>query len=137
MGEIRMGDSVVIENTPLNARITQISQNVNPASQSVLVRAVIAGQTADLRPGQHVNVQLLHASADKLFRLPITALVSHDGQDYVFVRVPDGFAARPVAVAGKEERQAVIQSGLKGDEAVAVQGVAALKASWVGIGSAE
>lgn len=137
MGEIRMGDSIAIENTPLRAHITHISQNVNPASQSALVRAVIEGKTEDLRPGQHVNVQLMHASTDKLFRLPVSALVSHEGRDYVFVRVAEGFAAHPVTVASREEHEVVIHAGLNGGEEVVVQGVAALKASWIGIGSSE
>jgi cobalt-zinc-cadmium efflux system membrane fusion protein len=146
MGEIRMGDRVLIENFTLNARITHISQNVDPATQSVLVRGVIESKGMEppseatvegLRPGQHVNVQLMHASTDKLFRLPISSLISEAGKDYVFVRVAGGFAARPVDVASREEHRAVIHGGLDGSEEVVVQGVAALKARWVGIGSDE
>ena len=146
MGEIRMGDKVFVENTSLKARITHISQNVDPSSQTTLVRAVIEAKTDELRPGalvgplrpgQNVNVQLMHASTDKLFRLPISALTSHEGKDYVFVRVPQGFAARPVAVAGRAEHEAVIHGGLNEGDEVVVQGVAALKASWIGIGGNE
>lgn len=137
MGEIRMGDSVLIANTQIGARITLIGQNVNPGTQSVLVRAVIEGKAPDIRPGQNVNVQLMHASTDKLFRLPLSALISEQGKDYVFVRVTDGFAARAVDVAGREEYQAVIHGGLNEGEEVVVQGVAALKARWLGIGSDE
>jgi len=52
------------------------------------VRAIIEGKTEDIRPGQNVNAQLLHASADKLLRLPISTLASQQGRDYVFVRLP-------------------------------------------------
>ncbi|MDD5037609.1 MAG: efflux RND transporter periplasmic adaptor subunit, partial [Methylococcaceae bacterium] len=97
--ELRMGDRVNIENTGLSAHITHIGQNVNPGSQSTLVRAIIDGKSEDIRPGQNLNVQLSHASTDQLFRLPISALVNQEGKDYVFVRVPGGFAARQVAVA--------------------------------------
>jgi cobalt-zinc-cadmium efflux system membrane fusion protein len=79
----------------------------------------------------------MHASTDKLFRLPISALTSQEGKDYVFVRVPQGFAARPVAVAGRAEHEAVIHGGLNDGDEVVVQGVAALKASWIGIGGNE
>ena len=137
MGEIKLGDNVFIENTPLKARITHVSQNVDPASQSALVRAVIEGHPEDVRPGQHVNVQIMHASSDRLFRLPISALTSQEGKDYVFVRIPEGYAARPVEVASKEAREVLIHSGLKEGDEVVVQGVAALKASWLGIGGGE
>ncbi|QSA96609.1 efflux RND transporter periplasmic adaptor subunit [Methylococcus sp. EFPC2] len=134
LAEARVGDSVAIENTGLNAHITHIGQAINPASQSALVRAVVSGRTDAIRPGQHVNVQLMHASSDDLFRLPIGALASQEGKDYVFVRVSGGYAPREVSVASKEEREAIIHAGLKPGDEVVVQGVAALKASWVGIG---
>lgn len=135
--EARIGDTVAIENTDLGGRITHIGQNINPASQSALVRAVVTGQTDAIKPGQHVNVQLMHASSDDLFRLPLAALVSQEGKDYVFVRVPEGYAPREVSVASKEEREAIIHAGLKPGDDVVVQGVSALKASWVGIGEGE
>lgn len=137
MNEVRMGDRVRIENTDSSARITQIGQSVNPGSQSALVRGFIEGKTQSIRPGQNVNVYISHASSDKLFRLPIAALVNQEGKSYLFVRVPGGFAARQVAVASTEERNVVIHEGLEVGEQVAVQGVAALKASWTGIGADE
>ena len=137
MNEVRMGDRVRIENTNGTARITQIGQSVNPGSQSALVRGIIEGKLPSIRPGQNVNVQISHASTDRLFRLPIAALVNQEGKAYVFVQVPGGFAARPVAVASTEERNVVIHEGLQDGEQVAVQGVAALKACWTGIGSDE
>ncbi len=137
MNELRLGDRVRIENTDYTARITNIGQNVNPGSQSALVRAVIEGNPADVRPGQNVNVQISHASTDRLFRLPLSALANVEGKNYVFVRAPGGFVAREVAVASTEERSVIIHEGLKGGEDVVVQGVAALKASWTGIGGDE
>lgn len=137
MNEMRIGDKVRIENSNSVARITQIGQSVSPGSQSALVRGVIEGKTRAIRPGQNVNVQISHASTDQLFRLPLAALVNQDGKTYVFVRVNGGFAARPVAVASTEEHHVVIHEGLALGESVAVQGVAALKASWIGIGGDE
>jgi cobalt-zinc-cadmium efflux system membrane fusion protein len=137
MNEVRMGDRVRIENASNAARITQIGQSVNPGSQSALVRGVIEGKTQSIRPGQNVNVQISHASTDRLFRLPLAALVYQEGKPYVFVRTQGGFAARQVAVASTEERNVVIHEGLRDGESVAIQGVAALKASWTGIGSDE
>lgn len=135
--ELRLGDKVEIENTPYTARIAHIGQSVNPGSQSALVRGVIEGKPADIRPGQNVNVQISHASTDRLFRLPLSALVNHEGKSYVFARSATGFAALPVAVASTEERHVVIHEGLQGNEDIAVQGVAALKATWTGIGGDE
>ncbi|MFM8333109.1 MAG: efflux RND transporter periplasmic adaptor subunit [Candidatus Methylumidiphilus sp.] len=137
INELRLGDKVRIENTPYAARIAHIGQSVSPGSQSALVRGVIEGRPTDIRPGQNVNVQISHASTDRLFRLPLSALVNQDGKTYVFVRVAEGFAARPVAVASTEARHVVIHEGLQDGEPVVTQGVAALKASWTGLGGDE
>jgi cobalt-zinc-cadmium efflux system membrane fusion protein len=137
MNELRVGDHVRIENTAYTARIANIGQSVNPGSQSALVRGIIEGKPTSIRPGQNVNVQLSHASTDRLFRLPLAALVNQEGKTYVFARTTGGFAAKPVEVASTEERNVIIHEGLQGGEQVVTQGIAALKAAWIGIGSDE
>jgi cobalt-zinc-cadmium efflux system membrane fusion protein len=135
--EIRIGDRVTLEHPKISGRITQVSQSINPNSQSVLVRSVIEKRAAGVLAGQNVNVLISHASTDYIVRLPTSALVNQAGGHYMFVRVPEGFAVRLVAVAGVEARGVVIHEGLsKGDEVV-IQGVAALKAAWLGIGQGE
>jgi cobalt-zinc-cadmium efflux system membrane fusion protein len=135
--EVRIGDRISLENSRATARIIEVGQHVDPKSQSALVRAVVDSPAEDLRPGMHVNVQLMHKSTDLIFRLPIAALVGHEGRDYVFVQTPEGFVAREVAVAGLEAYSVVIHEGLEAGEEVAVQGVAALKAAWLGMGEEE
>jgi len=133
--EIRIGDRVTLDNPKLSGRITQVSRNINPNSQSVLVRSVIEKRASGVLAGQNVNVLISHASTDYIVRLPAASLVSQEGRQYMFVRVPEGFAVRPVAVAGVEARDVVVHEGLKKGDEVVVQGVAALKAAWLGMGS--
>jgi cobalt-zinc-cadmium efflux system membrane fusion protein len=132
--EIRIGDRVNVESPKATARIIEVSQNVNPQSQSALVRGVVEQGADDLRPGMNINVQLMHRSTDYIVRVPVAAVFSHEGRSYVFVKVPGGFEAREVAVAGQEAYSVTLHEGLKPGESVAVQGVAALKAAWVGMG---
>jgi cobalt-zinc-cadmium efflux system membrane fusion protein len=135
--EIRIGDRVTLDHPKISGRITQVSQSISPTSQSVLVRSVIEERANGVLAGQNVNVLISHASTDYLVRLPLSALVNQQGQQFMFVRAPEGFAVRKVAVAGIETRDVVVHEGLnKGDEVV-VQGVAALKAAWLGIGEGE
>lgn len=135
--EIRIGDRVTLDNPKISGRITQVSQSINPNSQSVLVRSVIEKRGAGVLAGQNVNVLISHASTDFIVRLPSSALVNQEGGQYMFVRVPEGFAARKVAIAGIETRDVVVHEGLKQGDEVVVQGVAALKATWLGIGEGE
>lgn len=132
--EIKLGDRVVVENPKATARIIEVSQNVDPASQTALVRAVVEAGALQLRPGMQINVQLMHRSTDHIVRVPSEAVFSHQGQNYVFVKTADGFAAREVRVAGEEPYRVTIHEGLNPGDSVVVQGVAALKAAWLGTG---
>jgi cobalt-zinc-cadmium efflux system membrane fusion protein len=132
--EIRIGDRVTSEDPRATARIIEVGQSVDPQSQSALVRAVVEQGAAGLKPGMNLNVQLLHRSTDRIFRVPVAAVFGHEGRSYVFVKVPGGFEAREVAVAGQEPYSVTLHEGLRPGEAVVVQGVAALKAAWLGMG---
>ena len=130
--ESRIGDRVTVENPKARARVIEIGQNVDPQSQTALVRALVEQGADKLRPGMQVNVQLMHSSTDRGFRVPVATVFNHEGKNYVFVRRAEGFEAREVAVAGQEPYSTVLHEGLRDGEAVVVQGVASLKAAWLG-----
>lgn len=132
--EVRIGDHVELESPRIRATVIEVSQNVRPDNQSALVRASIDEHDQTVRAGQNVNVQVMHASTDFICRVPLAAVVYQNGVPYVFVRTSEGFVARRVGVAAIDGRQAILHEGLTGEERVAVQGVAALKAAWTGIG---
>jgi cobalt-zinc-cadmium efflux system membrane fusion protein len=134
--EIRMGDQVFVDHPEVAARIAHIGQHITPGTQSTLVRAILE-KSDSLKPGQQVTVKLMHASTDQFFRLPGSAVVSQDGKDYVFVRTSEGFRPQRVGIASRDAHDVVIHEGLETSDDIAVQGVAALKAHWVGIGSEE
>ncbi|SMF97026.1 membrane fusion protein, cobalt-zinc-cadmium efflux system [Methylomagnum ishizawai] len=135
--EVKLGDRIVVENPKAAARIIEVSQNVDAQSQSALVRAVVDQGAENLRPGMNLNVQLMHRSTDRIFRVPVAAVISHEGKNYVFVKTAEGYAAREVAVAGQEAYSVTVHEGLEPGDAVAVQGVAGLKAAWLGMGEGE
>ncbi|CAI8814872.1 membrane fusion protein, heavy metal efflux system [Methylococcus capsulatus] len=137
LSEIRLKDRVELDSPRIRATIIEVSQNVRPDSQTALVRAVIDEHDDSVRAGQNVNVQVMHASTDFICRVPLAAIISQDGRQYVFVRTSDGFAVRPVKVAAVDGRQAIIHEGLTADDRVAVQGVAALKGAWTGLGGGD
>lgn len=134
--EARIGDRVTVENPRVRARIIEIGQSVDPQSQSTVVRALVESGGERLRPGMNVNVQTLHRSTDRIFKVPMAAVFSHEGRSYVFVKRNSGFEAVEVAVAGQEAYNMVLHEGLQGGEAVVVQGVAGLKAAWLGASDA-
>jgi cobalt-zinc-cadmium efflux system membrane fusion protein len=135
--EVRLKDRVELQTPQIHATIIEVSQNVRVDSQSALVRARIDEHDENVRAGQNVNVQIMHASTDFICRIPLAAVVSEEGKQYVFVKTVDGFVAREVKVAVSDGHNAIIHEGLTAQDSVAVQGVAALKAAWTGLGGGE
>jgi hypothetical protein len=79
-----------------------------------------------------VEVQLSVAADGESWRVPLEALVRHGGDAYLFVAREGGFAALPVRVLADEESSVVVGGGLTAADRLAVSGVVALKAAWLG-----
>ena len=129
------GDGVVAPAAGLHARILMIGRNVDPDSQSVLVRAEITEGADRARAGQFLEASLEQAGA--ALQLPAEAVVRKGDATYVFVLVDGGFKARKVTTAGSGATVVLITAGLAGEERVAVSGIAAIKAAWLGMGGGD
>ncbi len=135
--QLRVGDLVQIADSNTLAKISLLGQSVNQDNQTVLARAVIQGNPGQLRAGQNLNVRLLQDSRQNGFKVPQSAIAQNSGHHYVFVRNADGFVATEVNVVGRQDQDAVIDGSLAGQAEIAVQGAAALKAIWLGLGGGE
>jgi hypothetical protein len=69
-----------------------------------------------------------------VFSVPAAAVVQQGGKFYVFVRQAQGFVATPVSTGSGTGSELRVLSGLKAGDEVAVQGVAAIKGAWLGLG---
>ena len=135
---IKVGDQVQIENTPAKGEITLLGQSVNPANKTVLARAVIKGSQAEIRAGQTVNVQIIQPSEkNTAFKVVNTSIAQNEGKAFIFVRTQNGFKVIPVKVLGKQDEESFISGDLTGNEEIAIKGAVALKANWLGLGSAD
>lgn len=145
IADVNIGDLVLIEPRPqpetagqaVAARISLLGANVNPENQTVLARAVIEGKQTAVRPGQRINIQLVHTADATAFKVPNGAIAQNAGQSYIFIRNRDGFLVKPVAIMGKQGEETIIRGDFSGDEDIAVTGAVALKANWLGLGSDE
>lgn len=134
---LREGAVVRVAGTAAQGRIIAIGRAVEAASQTVMVRARIDSGTETLRAGQSVEAQIELAVAEGL-SLPSSALARQGEKTHVFVAVgqgdKSGFEPREVRVLRQSGDAVLVTGALKPGERVAVRGVAALKASWMGIG---
>nr|MBS0022408.1 efflux RND transporter periplasmic adaptor subunit [Gammaproteobacteria bacterium] len=120
-----------------SAQVTLIGRNVDPDSQTVLVRAEAHDVGACLRPGQFLQVRLKLSGNERRFRIPASAVVRTREMSLVFVRAPFGFFATPVDIAGQDNGFAIVTGELEADASVAVSGLAAIKGAWMGLGGSE
>ncbi|UCV05003.1 efflux RND transporter periplasmic adaptor subunit [Dechloromonas denitrificans] len=135
---LKEGGSVKIANSEVSGKLIAIGRAVDPASQTVLLRAAVSQGAATLYPGQVVEVEIA-ASPGQGQRLPASALARNAGKTLVFVQTATSdkglsFTARPLRVIS-QGGDSVLVDGLQAGERVAVKGVSGLKALLTGVGS--
>ncbi|OYW37858.1 MAG: efflux transporter periplasmic adaptor subunit [Hydrogenophilales bacterium 12-61-10] len=128
--QVAVGQAVTVAGSPASGRVTALLPQLN-ASQSVLARASLVDPQKLLRPGQSVQVGLAGAQSAQGLAVPAAALVWKASVPYVFVETTKGFVPTPVKLVRQNASQAEV-SGLAAGSRVAVKGVAALKAQWLG-----
>ena len=101
IGSIKVGDQVLVENTPISAEITLLGQSVNPENQTLLARAVIVpkqelgNEQSAVRVGQTINTRIIQSSENAAFKVPNTAIAQNEGKSFIFIRNQDGFKVTP------------------------------------------
>lgn len=137
IADVKIGDSVKIDNTNLTAQISLLGQNVSVENQTVLARAIVQNAQKQIRAGQRLNVQISKTTTQKVFNVPNTSIAQNDGKAFVFVRNETGFEAKPISIVGKKDDETIIGGDFSGNETIALKGAAVLKANWLGLGSSE
>ncbi|MEW6119311.1 MAG: efflux RND transporter periplasmic adaptor subunit [Pseudomonadota bacterium] len=128
--QVTVGQSVTVAGSAASGRIVALLPQLT-AAQSVLARASLADPQKLLRPGQSVQVAIVGAQSAQSLTVPAAALVWKANAPHVFVETAQGFVPTPVQLARQNASQAEI-TGLTAGSRVAIQGVAALKAQWLG-----
>ena len=100
------------------------------------LRAEIDEPHHGLRPGQFVAVELVEQINEsgwgQVWSVPVSS-VARIGENFcVFVRTTNGFAVRDVELAGVSDGRHFLRADFSAGERVAVTGIAALKAIWLG-----
>lgn len=125
------GTRVEIAGRNVAARVSSTGRTISTNSQTVALRAVIEGETGQLRPGEFVTAELSAGSAKAGWDVPLSAVV-HDGNaTFLFVRTTDGFEARSVRVVAGAGQRVRVQGEVKAGEQIAVSGIVALKGAWL------
>jgi multidrug efflux system membrane fusion protein len=104
-------------------RLLLVNNQIVQTTGSVQLKATFPNTAHLLWPGQLVNVRLLIDTRKDGLTIAAPAVQQGQTGSYVYVIAPDGKAeVRPVTVAQISEGQALIDSGLKANETVVVDG---------------
>ncbi|MFP5380899.1 MAG: efflux RND transporter periplasmic adaptor subunit [Gammaproteobacteria bacterium] len=128
--QVAVGQRVNVAGSAAEGRITALLPQIN-AAQSVLARASLSDPQRTLRPGQAVQAGLAGSSMTRSLEVPAAALAWQGQHAHVFVETAQGYVPTPVQVLRRNASQAEV-TGLASGSRVAVRGVAALKAQWLG-----
>lgn len=133
---VKVGQRVSIPGTMAVGKVVSLGKAVS-AAQTVPVRAQVANPGGDLRLNQNVSARIEDLAGARQWRVPARALVRAQGQHWVFVERPGGFEPEAVRLLSQSAQSAAVDGPFSGQERVVVEGVAALKAAWQGMGGGE
>lgn len=106
-----------------NGKVAFVDNAVDPATNTVKLRASFANDDEILWPGQFVNIALTLGSDANALVVPAAAIKDGPNGSYVFVVKADGKAElRNVTVARTLNGEAMIAKGLAADETVITDG---------------
>jgi RND family efflux transporter MFP subunit len=132
---INPGDVVAIGSCRSAATVVAVSPQLGEHSQTVTVRAELAQPDGCIAPNQYLEARLTpQATASDIVQIPANSLVRHQGRSFVFVRSAEGILPRQVELERRDEQIAWVSGPIAVGDAVATQGIAALKGAWQGFG---
>jgi RND family efflux transporter MFP subunit len=130
-GLIRKGQAVSLADGGAKGKVIAVGQGVS-ASQTVPVRAVVDNAKGTLRLNQVVSVKLEGLAGQRQWRVPVKSVIRQEGQNWVFIERATGFEPEAIKVISQTATEVAIDGPFAGNEKIAVEGIAALKAAWQG-----
>lgn len=108
---------------PLPAKVRELAAAADPVTRTYLVKADIG--RPDVKLGQTATVQVSLPQAVGVTKLPLSALVEHQGKSSVWLVDTGAMTVKPlpVRVAGAEGNQVLVAEGLQPGHVVVTAGV--------------
>ncbi|VAV88437.1 Probable Co/Zn/Cd efflux system membrane fusion protein [hydrothermal vent metagenome] len=110
----------------IGGTIISVSPELDPMTRSVMAKARI-GAAPNMVAGKSVMVTILGDGDQSGVAVPAAAVFRTGEREYVFVKTRNGFQKREISRVAGADGNAIISTGLKAGEDVAVSGIAELK----------
>lgn len=114
------------EALPIGGTIISVAPGLDPMTRSVMAKARI-GAAPGMVAGKSVMATILGATGQTGLAVPAASVTRIGDKDYVFVRTKQGFEKREITRVAEADGKAIISTGLKASEMVAISAIAELK----------
>ena len=131
VSSITPGMDVRVADPEIRGKVLTIGRMVHGTDQGVMVRAEVADDSGQLRPGQFVQIEIAQGGNGQRYRIPRSALVRNEGRPMVFVQSGDSYVAKTVEVVAEEASKLIISGELDPRDRIVVSGTSALKSIWL------
>jgi RND family efflux transporter MFP subunit len=133
LGEARKSNATVRlwsdRDRTFNARLRELSPKADAATRTYGARFTIAGADSSVAFGMTATVMLSRPSAERVARLPLSAVLNRGSGPSVYVVDPSGaLVLRPITVIAFTQDAALVTSGIEDGERVVTLGVQKLEA---------
>ncbi len=132
LNEVQRGEDVDVVFTAFPDRkyigkAVAVGAVIDPVTRTVKVRVSMKNPKGDLLPGMFARVDFGDPRSGVVI-IPVSAVVTVEGSDYVFVETAPGvFQRRVLMLAHADEQRAIVAKGLEGGEQVVTRGAMLLK----------
>lgn len=131
---VKVGMPVTVPKLQAGGKLVSVIRNVNKTDQTLHLRAEINVGSEKLSPGQFVEAVIGLGGEVQYYSVPKSALSRQGAETFVFLQSKNGFSPMKVKVVSEQGSDVVLDAKFKGDEKIAVTGIAAIKGAWLGLG---
>jgi RND family efflux transporter MFP subunit len=131
---ISPGMEVRVAGLEIQGKVLTIGRMVHDADQGVMVRAEVADESGQLRPGQYVQIEIAQTGEGRRYRIPRSSLVRNEGESMVFVEMGDSYVAKTVEIVAEQASKVIIRGDIDPGTRIVVSGTSALKSIWLEAG---
>lgn len=127
------------ESDKTQAKVAHVGEVIDATTRSAEIRLELKNQDRKFKPGQSVSSFMQgsvvqKAEVSKIFTLPDKSVHMIEGENFVFIKRPDGkFQAKSVQVGKSIENRIEILSGIEPDDTVVTEGSFILKSEFLKI----
>ncbi|MCW7462236.1 efflux RND transporter periplasmic adaptor subunit [Leptospira limi] len=141
LASIRVGNEAKVipigsKDESLKAVVSHVGDIIDPVKKTAEIRLEVRNSKGRLRPGQSVTATVVGAmvtsSVNKAKVIPANCIHKIEGENFIFVRNPDGsFSAKKIGIGKTYDNWVEVTDGVGSGEAIVEEGSFVLKSEYL------